>query len=309
MQTLTEIRELLEAFGLAPQKRFGQNFLFDQNLLGKIVELAEVDGTQTVLEVGPGTGSLTEELLQRAGRVVSVEIDNGLFRLLSQRLADRPNLVLLHTDVLAGKHAIEPKVIEALGTRANLVANLPYNIATPIVAQCLISSWQALVGKIPSVCRFDRLTFTVQQEVAQRMVAPSGSYEYGPVSVIVSLLGKARFGPVVPNTAFWPKPQVVSRAVRIDFDPQAAGELADVASLKSVLSLAFNQRRKQIGSVVRRKNAAFAAEDFWKALETVGIDRTVRAEQITPHQFRALANALAGKALTPGHGVEEETEF
>ena len=347
MQTLQEIRELLESFGLAPQRRFGQNFLIDQNLLLKLLELAEVDAARTVLEVGPGTGSLTEELLARAGKVVAVEIDSGMHRLLQERLGGKSNLVLLHRDILVGKHALAGEVVEALGPCADLVSNLPYNIATPLVAQCLVNSWEAVrpgMGSLPvrippvssplnsedgketahgqdarethgqdahatheldaRATRFDRLTFTVQQEVADRMVAPHGSWEYGPVSVIVALLGKARFGQAVPNTSFWPKPQVASRMVRIDFDAERARLLADIRALKAVVALAFGQRRKQIGSVIHRKNAAFEAEDFSRALDAAGIPRTVRAEQVTPEQFLAAANALAGKLKGPA--IEED---
>ena len=337
MQTLQEIRELLESFGLAPQKRFGQNFLIDQNLLLKLLDLAEVDAGRTILEVGPGTGSLTEELLARAGKVVAVEIDSGMHRLLQERFLGKQtapskleiaddlgkqtapsqsrlagNLVLLHQDILVGKHAMAPEVVEALGPRADLVSNLPYNIATPLVAQCLVSSWQAeRESGIPKpdsrpATRFDRLTFTVQQEVADRMVAPHGSWEYGPVSVIVALLGKAKFGHAVPNTSFWPKPQIASRIMRIDFDAGRAGLLADIHALKAVVALAFGQRRKQIGSVIHRKNAAFEAEDFSRALDAAGIPRTLRAEQITPEQFLAAANALAGKMKATA--VEEDEE-
>jgi 16S rRNA (adenine1518-N6/adenine1519-N6)-dimethyltransferase len=317
MQTLREIRGLLEAFGLTPRKRFGQNFLFDQNLMLKLLELAEVDASQTVLEVGPGTGSLTEELLERAGKVVAVEIDSGMHRLLQERLQGKANLALLHQDILVGKHAMAQEVVQALGGRANLVANLPYNIATPLVAQCLVSSWKAKRGlssnpsadseSVPDLPRsvlFDRLTFTVQQEVADRMVAPHGSWEYGPVSVIVALLGEARFGPVIPNTAFWPKPQVTSRIVRIDFQPGSAARLADIAALQAVVTLAFGQRRKQIGSVIHRKNAPFEIDDFTGALDQAGIPRTFRAEEIAPDQFLAVANALAGKFK--GTGVEDD---
>ncbi len=313
MQTQQEIRELLEAFGLAPQKRFGQNFLIDQNLMLKLLELAEIDPASTVLEVGPGTGSLTEELLTRAGKVVAVEIDSGMHRLLAERLRSSQNLVLLHRDILIGKHALAGEVVGALGGRASLVANLPYNIATPLVAQCLVSSWQASrsaaqqtrAGELPAVL-FDRLTFTVQQEVAGRMVAGYGGWEYGPISVIMSLLGKTRLGSVVPNTSFWPKPQVVSRMVRIDFDAAGAAALDDIRALKALLALAFGQRRKQITSVIRRKNADFVPDDFTAALDAAGIDHTVRAEQITPEQFRLAANKLAGKVKSAEEAAELE---
>ncbi len=304
MQSLTEIKQLLEQFGLAPQKRFGQNFLIDQNLLRKIVDLADVRPDRTVLEVGPGTGSLTQELLARAGRVVAVEIDSGMFRLLSHVFAGQDRIALIHDDALAGKHAMSPQVLDVLGPKADLVANLPYNVATPLVAQLLVLSWRAIKGQSPA-CLIERLTFTVQQEVADRMIASPQSSQYGPVSVMIALLGRLQAGPVVPNTAFWPKPQVVSRAVRIDFDAAQAAELSDIDALKALLNMTFTQRRKQVHSAVRRKNAAFAPEDFEQALAAGGIDPAVRPEQITPWQFRRAANALAGKLRRPPIGDEE----
>ena len=341
MQSLNEIKSLLDSFGLAPQKRFGQNFLFDQNLLARVVELAELSPDETVLEVGPGTGSMTEELLARAGRVVAVEIDSGLHRLLESRFGGVANLTLLHEDVLAGKHEISPAVLAALGGRAVLVSNLPYNVATPLVAQCLVSSWRSTMprdagvsparpaGTLPASGEddslssvdqphgthntgetpaprggpptlFPRLIFTVQAEVAERFLAGPGTAQYGPVSVLVSLLGQTRLGPLVPNTSFWPKPQVVSRIVRVDFDPNRAACVLDVPALKALLSISFNQRRKQLASVARRKNSAFLPDELQAALDAARITPTLRAEDVAPEQFLHVANLLAGRARRIG---------
>jgi 16S rRNA (adenine1518-N6/adenine1519-N6)-dimethyltransferase len=298
MQSLSQIRQMLDAAGLAPHRRFGQNFLVDQNLMAKLLELAEVGAGDVVLEVGPGTGSLTQELLERAGRVVAVEIDRGLARLLAEQFAGESRLTLITADALVGKHKIEPAVLEALGPRASLVANLPYNVATPLVAQCLLDSWAVLRGAASGggggLTRFDRLSFTVQDEVADRLVAGADSAAYGPVSVVVALLGNVRLGPLLPAEAFWPRPQVVSRMVRIDFDAARAAELADASVLTAAVATAFGQRRKQIGSVIRRKNAAFDGDAFAAALAVAGIDTRIRAEEVTPRQYLALANALAG---------------
>lgn len=309
MQTLTEIRALLEDAGLTPHKRFGQNFLFEQNLMDKVLDLADVQPGQVVLEVGPGTGSLTEELLARvgeAGRVVSAEIDRGLCRLLEGRLGARPNFTLICGDALAGKHAIEPRILEALGPRADLVANLPYNIATPLVAQCLLDSWAVLRGGAAGGVLFSRMTFTIQQEVAQRLVAGPQSGSYGPVSVIVALLGRAQMGPVVPAAAFWPRPTVVSRIVRVDFDATAAAQLRDAGTLKALLATVFGQRRKQLGSVIHRKNAPFATDAFEAAIAKAGIPPTVRGETLTPAHYLAIANSLADAGHAPTGPVELE---
>ena len=294
MQTLNEIRQLLSDAGLEPRKRFGQNFLYDQNLLAKLLELAEIDSGQTVLEVGPGTGSLTEELLARAKRVVAVEIDRDLGRLLGDRLGGDEKLTLLCGDVLAGKHAMCPEVLDALGTSAVLVANLPYNIATPLVAICLEGTYRAQANPAQAgLCRFDRLTFTVQHEVADRLAARPGSKDYGLVSILVALLGRVQLGPAIPPSAFWPRPGVVSRIVRLDFDTEAVGKLRDIDMLEKVIRLAFAQRRKQIHSAARRKGAGIDLAVFDDALAAAGIERSVRPEQVSPEQYLLLANFLA----------------
>ena len=296
MQTLREIRERLTEAGLKPRRQFGQNFLIDQNLMRKLLELAEPSESETVLEVGPGTGALTEELLVRAGRVVAVEIDRGLSDLLRQRLADRENFVLLNADVLAGKHAINPDVLDALPPSAHLVSNLPYGIATPLLAQCLLDSWRARAGGDSETARlFERMTFTVQREVADRLTAGPGSKDYGPVSVLVALLGRITPGPVVPAEAFWPRPNVTSRILRLDFDPAAAAKLANAAALRSVLALLFGHRRKQMGWALRREDSGIDNEALRGAMDRSDIKVTDRAEQVPPEAWRGLANALSGE--------------
>ena len=292
MQTCTEIREILAGAGLSPNKRLGQCFMIDKNLLGKVLALAEPGGDRTVLEVGPGTGTLTEELLDRAGRVVAVELDHGLAEVVRRRFARCDNFVLVEGDVLAGKHALAPAVKAELGSSTDLAANLPYSIATPLVAQCLIESWQAVCGPQEGRVCFDRMTFTVQQEVARRMRADAGGGDYGPISVLVALLGQVTTGPAIPASAFWPAPKVASRALRIDFDRTAAGEVNDVMVLAAVVSLAFGQRRKQIGSILKRRGSDFAPPALRSAMDTAGIDPSIRAERIPPEQFRLFANAV-----------------
>jgi 16S rRNA (adenine1518-N6/adenine1519-N6)-dimethyltransferase len=293
MQTLTEIRRMLTEAHLKPRRRFGQIFLIDGNLMAKLLELAEVPAGQTVLEIGPGTGSLTEELLARGAKVVAVEIDKGLCRLLRQRLGDRSDLTLIEGDALSGKGQLSEAVFSVLPPTVHLVANLPYSIATPLVAECLLHSWRVQAGRGAKNCRFDRLTFTVQREVAERLAAPPGGRDYGPVSVLVALLGRLKLGNALPAQAFWPAPKVASRMVRIDFDLQAAAALRNVETLRAFLALAFGQRRKQIGSIVRRKPAVFEAQALASALAAAEITPSLRPQNVAPPQYLAAANALA----------------
>lgn len=293
MQKLTEIRRMLEAAGLRPRKAFGQCFLIDHNMLGKLIELAELPAGQRVLEVGPGTGTLTEELLAGGASVVAAEIDHGLCRLLRERLGDSEGFTLIEGDVLAGKHRLSPAVLEALPERTQLVSNLPYNIATPLLAECLAESWRHLKHPAGARRRFERMTFTVQREVAERLGSPCGSGAYGPVSVMTAVMGTVRQGAVVSPGAFWPRPNVESRMCRIDFDAARAGQLEDVAVLQQLLQHAFGQRRKQMRSICRRKGMAFSPEAVEASMASAGIDPSRRPERVDPAEFLAFANALA----------------
>ncbi len=296
MQTLHEIRELLASVGAHPNKKLGQCFMIDKNLLAKVLDLAELSGGETVLEVGPGTGTLTEELLSRAGRVVAVEIDRALQQLIAGRFGSEENFTLISGDILAGKSSLSPEVLAILGSDAQLVANLPYSIATPLIALCLGETWHGTVGGEAGRCRFSRLTFTVQKEVGDRLIATPGSGVYGPVSILVQLLASVIRGPMLPPGAFWPAPKVDSCCLRIDFDPQAAAEVADVAVLQGLVSMAFAQRRKQLGSMMKRRDSQFDPDKLRHALAVADIDITDRAEVVEPSKFLVAANVLSGSS-------------
>lgn len=295
MQRLSEIQALLAEAGVKPRRKLGQSFLIDGNLMAKLVDLAELTGSETVLEVGSGTGSLTEELLARAQKVVAVEIDPALADLLIKKQGGQEKLSVICGDVLAGKHRISPDVLTELPATAHLVANLPYSIATPLVAESLLGSWRVLKrGQSDSGCLFERLTFTVQKEVADKLCTTSGGKNYGPISVLVALLGQARMAATIPPDAFWPRPKVMSKMVRIDFDADRAGKLSDAETLTKVLALTFGHRRKQIHSAARRKQSPFDGDAFYQALAAAGIDPSLRAERVSPQQFLTLANKLSG---------------
>ena len=221
-QTLTEIRSLLAGAGLAPRQRYGQNFLNDLNLMRKLVAAAEIGPEDVILEVGAGTGSLTETLLKRGAHVVAVEIDRGLQALLRDRLGKHPRFTLVQADVLAGKHQINPLVLNILneqqpgtGGGRKLVANLPYQIATPLLMELLCTS--------PP---FERLACTVQKEVAERLAAQPRTAAYGPVSVISQTLAATELIAILPPSAFWPRPKVES--IMLTVRPRPANQV-DVA--------------------------------------------------------------------------------
>jgi 16S rRNA (adenine1518-N6/adenine1519-N6)-dimethyltransferase len=176
----------------------------------------------------------------------------------------------------------------------HLVSNLPYSVAVPVIVNCLLSSWRTVAGGEPAggAVRFDRLTFTVQRELAQRLTARPGGGHYGPASVIVSLLSRATLGREIPPTAFWPRPKVRSQMVRLDFDAAGAARLADAGALSTVLSATFGLRRKKLSAAARCRGFPYEREAFLSALAEAGVDARQRPEQVGPQGFLAVANVL-----------------
>lgn len=284
-QTLSEIRDLLASAGLRPQKKLGQNFLIDGNLMTKIVEAAEIEPDDTVLEIGAGTGSLTEMLLERAGRVVAVELDRGLAELLADRLAGRDNLTLLHEDVLQTKSQIAPVVLDALrhaagGRPALLVANLPYHIASPLLIDLLLCD-------VPFKC----FCFSVQREVADRIAARPSTKDYGPMSILMQLCGTVHKITHLPPQAFWPAPKVESTALRIDIDLSRFPAKIVLRQFSELLRLAFAHRRKTLNYNLKQQ---YEPAHFGPACAATGVDLGTRAEALSPEQWYELFRRIAG---------------
>jgi len=309
MQNLREIRHLLLSEGFRPNKGLGQSFLIDGNLMRKLVDLADLTGAEIVLEVGSATGSLTEELLSRAKKVVAVEVDKVLAGILHRRLAGRENLIIINRSILAGKQKIAPEVLQVLSNQfddsseVHLVANLPFCVAVPVIMNCLILSWRAIHAASESdkkeAILFTRLTFTVQQELAERLTASPGQRDYGSISVIAALLSRIKASAIIPPQAFWPRPEVFSRMMRMDFDEESARKIQNIDVLKDLISSIFRHRRKKITTIAEYKDFPFPAKQFLQALRLADIDPSVRPDQISPDAYRRIANELAKE---PYHG-------
>lgn len=270
MQTLAQIRDMLAAAGLAPRHSLGQNFLVDHNLIRKLVDASGVRSGDVVLEIGPGTGTMTEELLSRGAEVVACELDRGLAALLRDRLVPRePRLRLVEGDCLESKRTLNAEVAGALAGRPFvLVANLPYGAATPLMT--------TLLTQFPGCAS---MWVTIQREVAERMAARPGGREYGLLSVMTQAACDVRPVASLPPECFWPRPEVASSMVGVIRKRVPLTD--DVSRLAALCSVVFGQRRKQLGSILGRGIA-------WPTT----IDPRQRAEELSVEQLVALSRIV-----------------
>lgn len=278
------IQQLIREHNFSVQKKYGQNFLVDANILEGIVRAAGVTKEDVVLEIGPGMGSLTQYLLEAAGHVIAVEVDRMLIPILQENLKDYENLTLIHGDVLKldlkeilREHAGEKKV--------KVVANLPYYITTPIVME-LLEKQENL----------ESITVMVQKEVAQRMQEGPGSKSYGALSLAVQYYSDPQIVLPVSKNCFLPKPDVDSAVIRLRiYAPEERPvKVKDPAFLFRLIRAAFNQRRKTlINAAANDSSLAVTKEQMAEALAQAGKPENIRGEALTLSEFAALSDLLS----------------
>lgn len=270
-QTKHEIQAILSEASTEPRHRFGQNFMIDGNLVRLVAEAGEITPGDLVVEVGPGTGTLTDELLARGAEVIAVEIDRDLARALRRRFADEPRFKLIEGDALAGKHALNEELVAmlraAVGRPRKLIANLPYNIASPLVIELLIEG-------------LDLLAFTVQKEVADRLRAAAASEAYGPLTVMVQMLSRVEVLRTLPPQAFWPAPKIDSALVRVRRDDRLGNCAGRFGTFVHQL---FSARRKTL-----RKSLSQAGYPADKLIPRQSLDPQARPETLSPEAICAL---------------------
>lgn len=298
MQPLSHIKTLLDSHGLRPKRSLGQNFLIDHNLIRKLVDSASIAPGELILEVGPGTGTMTEELLARGARVIACELDDHLAAILRDTIPHQPNgqnFTLIHGDCLADKRHISPDIAAALRAaspqqppRFKLVSNLPYGAGTPLMTTLLLDH--------PG-CSL--MAVTIQREVADRLAAKPATKDYGALAVIAQSLATVTHIASARPECFWPRPDVTSSMVLLT--RRADPFTTDSHGLSEFCRVIFAQRRKQLGSLLGH-------DIDWPAIHaapaTVGIQPTQRAEELSPEKIIALARSLGRLQESPRHGSD-----
>jgi len=264
----TLLREYLENLGISPKKSLSQNFLIDGNIIDKIISFAEVGSGKHALEIGPGPGAMTDAMLDRGTDVLAIEKDRTLAKALAER---EGSLRVICDDVL--KVDLEK---ELSGNRRTVVANLPYNITSPILTQLL-----------PKTDLFNRIVVMVQLEVAERLTASPGNKTYGSLTVFANLYSQPKWGFKVSRQCFYPSPNVDSAVIRFDLKPPPK-EVNDEAFFQ-LIRTAFGQRRKMMKSSLKK---LYPASSLCAALENIGMHETARPEELSADQFVELYRDL-----------------
>lgn len=283
--TLARLREE----GLSPRKSLGQHFLHDRSILEEIVAAADVGPEDRVLEVGTGPGLLTRQLAVRAQRVLTVEVDRRMMEFAGRELRDLPNIDFLEGDVLEGRTRLRGEVVAALrGLEPFLwVSNLPYGLATTLI-----------VLLCESGLRWTRAALTVQEEVAERILAGAGDAAYGPVSALVAYWADARRGRRIVPGSFWPPPRVHSRVLVLE-RRGPLGKVNEYPGFRHWVKALFPRRRKQIRRILRD---ILGREQATEVLAQTGWRPEARPEDLEPGDFLLLARSLppAGDASAEG---------
>jgi 16S rRNA (adenine1518-N6/adenine1519-N6)-dimethyltransferase len=294
MQTKQQIQQLLSSAGISVNKRLGQHFLIDLNLMRLLIDSADINNKDIVLEVGCGTGSLTEGLAEHAGCCIAVEYDRALTEIAKSRLAlarhscggKAPNVEVINTDILKNKNTISPIVSNALASarkkypgRILLVANLPYNVASPV-----------MLNLVTGPLVMDAMYVTVQKQVADRMAAGPGSRDYGILSILLCATGDVKIIRTLKPAVFWPAPKVDSAIVRFVRSKEKVRRIKDMKLFSEVVGFFMGHRRKTLLSCSKFAQGKLANKSWQDIFNRASIDPKQRPEQLSPEDYIAIAN-------------------
>ncbi|WZL81519.1 16S rRNA (adenine(1518)-N(6)/adenine(1519)-N(6))-dimethyltransferase RsmA [Vallitaleaceae bacterium 9-2] len=274
-------REIIEKNAFSLKKKYGQNFLINQNILENIISGAELDPEDVVIEIGPGIGSLTQYIAEQVDQVVAIEIDKTLIPILEETLAEYGNVHIINEDIL--KVDLKAMIDQQYPNRKiKIVANLPYYITTPIIMKIFEEH-------IP----VDSITIMIQEEVADRMQASPSTKEYGALSLAVQYYSHPKVLVKVPPSSFVPQPKVGSSVIRLEVNDHYKKQTEDDEFLFKLIRGAFQQRRKTlVNTLAHQPGIDISKEEIRQALKKIGVSEKIRGEALSLEQFIELAKEL-----------------
>lgn len=288
MQSKQEIEQILASIGARPDKKLGQNFLIDKNLISFLLGKAAITKQDIVIEIGPGTGTMTDALCELAGALVAVEYDKLLSRHITARFEQYGHVTVIQGDALHNKNRMNEQLVETVSNlrsgftgRVMLVANLPYNIAA-----------SAMTNLIVDEPRTDSMYVTIQKEVAERMAADAGDKNYGPLSVIMQATGEVHLLKKLPHSVFWPAPNVESAMVSYVRCEDKCAQIKSFTVLREAVALLMGHRRKTIKACTKFAPEQFKQLDWPAVFADAGLAGDVRGETLSPQQYIIIANKM-----------------
>ncbi len=268
-------KDIVKKYGFKFTKSLGQNFLVDASILNEIIDGANITEEDTIIEIGPGVGTLTEKLLKISKKVYAIELDNSLLPILEEELKGFNNFTLIHKD------ALKVDFNEIIGDEKSVkvVANLPYYVTTPIISKLLVEGY-----------KFKSLTIMIQKEVGERIAAEPNCKEYGALSLLVQYYCNTKIIKKVPPSSFIPEPKVESIVIRLDKLEKPRVDIIDEKLFFSVIRASFNMRRKTIFNALKTLN--LSKENLEKVFQNCGIDSKRRGETLSIEEFANLSDEV-----------------
>lgn len=279
MNVLKETRFIMDKYHITANKNLGQNFLIDDEAVAGIIEAASVSKDDLIIEIGPGLGTLTKELLDRAGKVICIELDKRMIEILNDRFSMYDNFKLLNDDVL--KVDLKTLIANEKIKSTKIVANLPYYITTPIIMKLLEERLD-----------IETITVMIQKEVADRLVTKPGTGDTGAITYTIHYYTEPKRVLEVPNTAFIPAPKVNSTVINLNILKKPSVTVKNEAKLFEVIKTAFMQKRKTLVNALANSNKFGTKEQIEKILQTLEIDNKIRPEKLTLEEFTKIAEAI-----------------
>ncbi len=280
---LEDTQFIMKKYKIKANKSLGQNFLISQNVVDKIVESSNITKEDLVIEIGPGLGTLTKELLEKAGKVICIELDKKMIKILNDRFSMYENFELIHGDVLKVRlNKIIKDEKEKNGFKsAKIVANLPYYITTPIVMKLLEDRLD-----------LETITVMVQKEVADRLIAIPGEKDTGAITYSVYYYATSEAILEVPNDSFIPEPEVISKVIKLTIRKEPPVELKSRGVMFKIIKSAFMQRRKTLLNALTNTKVFMSKEEGIEILKELNLDENIRAEKLTLEDFAQITNKI-----------------